>query len=70
MIKPDLVVDISSFTTLKMNAIKAFSAQDYNSKSKEPETAISGKDFIEIQVGRCAEMGRQIGVKYSEGFTV
>ncbi len=70
MIKPDLVVDISSFMTVKMNAINAFSSQFYNPKSKEPETAISGKDFMEFQIGRCAEMGRQIGVKYGEGFTV
>jgi N-acetylglucosamine malate deacetylase 1 len=70
MIKPDLVIDITSTMEIKMKAIKAFTSQFYDPASKEPETPISGKDFLDFQYGRATEMGRLIGVKYGEGFTV
>ena len=70
IIKPDVVVDISSTMEIRMAAIKAFASQFYDPKSKEPVTPISGKEFLDFQYGRCAEMGRLIGVQYGEGFTV
>ncbi|MFN4082716.1 MAG: bacillithiol biosynthesis deacetylase BshB1 [Bacteroidia bacterium] len=69
-IKPDFVVDISDYFEDKMNAIKAYKSQFYNPDSIEPQTPISGKDFMEFLNARAKEFGRAIGVKYGEGFTV
>ena len=52
-----------------MKAILAFSSQFYDPSSKEPDTEISGKDFIDFLAGRAMEMGRPLGVQYAEGFT-
>ncbi len=68
-IKPDIAVDISSVWDKKMQAIRAFSSQFYDPFSTEPDTEISGKDFIEFLSGRAMEMGRPLGVQYAEGFT-
>lgn len=68
-IKPDVIMDVTSAMEIKMKAILAFSSQFYDPKSKEPETPISGKDFLDFQYGRSAEMGRLIGVRYGEGYT-
>ena len=69
-IHPDFVVDISDYIEKKHLAIKAFSSQFYNPKSKEPETLISGKDFLENVNAKMSVWGRSINVKYAEGFTV
>lgn len=68
-IKPDFVVDISSFMEKKMLAIKAYGSQFYNPTSNEPETLIAKKDFLGEIEYRSQELGRIIGVKYAEGFT-
>lgn len=68
--KPDFVVDITSYMDKKMESILAFESQFYNPNSKEPESPISSKEFLEFTKSRAAEFGRQIGVKYAEGFTV
>lgn len=67
---PDLVVDITPYFERKMEAIKAFSSQFYDPNSREPQTPISGKDFMDYVASRCLHMGRQISVQYGEGFTV
>ena len=69
-IKPDLVVDISSCFSKKMESIKAFQTQFYNPESEEPETPISSLAFLQYLEGRAREMGRLIGVEFGEGFTV
>ncbi|NNF02654.1 MAG: bacillithiol biosynthesis deacetylase BshB1 [Bacteroidia bacterium] len=69
-IKPDFVVDISDYIDFKVNSIKAFKSQFYDPDSKEPETAISSKKFLDSIKERPAELGRSIGVSYAEGFTV
>ena len=68
-IEPDLVVDISDFIDQKMEAIQAYASQFYDPNSKEPQTAISSKTFIESIVSRAQDLGRMIGVRYAEGFT-
>lgn len=68
-IKPDFVIDITDFYDRKMQAIKAFKTQFYDPDSTEPQTPISGRDFINSLNGRMAEYGRSIGVFYAEGFT-
>ena len=67
--KPDIVVDISTFFNKKMEAIKAHKSQFYNPKSKEPQTVISAPDFFKLVEAKAISSGKQIGVKYGEGFT-
>ncbi|HNQ61519.1 MAG TPA: bacillithiol biosynthesis deacetylase BshB1 [Bacteroidia bacterium] len=69
-IRPDFVIDVSSVWEERMKAVLAYSSQFYDPKSKEPDTAISSKDFIDFLPARAREMGRQAGVSYAEGFTV
>jgi len=69
--EPDFVVDISDYFDRKMESIYAFSSQFYNPDtpdSNEPETPISGKEFMENIKGRAAQFGRTIGKSYGEGF--
>jgi bacillithiol biosynthesis deacetylase BshB1 len=69
-IKPDLVVDITSFYKRKMEAVLAYKTQFYQEEQDGPKTPISGKDFLDFLTGRMTEFGRSIGVNYAEGFTV
>jgi len=68
--KPDFVVDITPFWEDKMRAIRAFTSQFYTPGANEPETPISGKDFIGFLEARAREMGRISGVPFAEGFLV
>ncbi|MCU0360169.1 MAG: bacillithiol biosynthesis deacetylase BshB1 [Bacteroidia bacterium] len=69
-IHPDFVIDITSFIEIKHKAIMAFSSQFYSPDSKEPETPISSKAFLDSLDAKMAVYGRAIGVRYAEGFTV
>ncbi|MGV3630278.1 MAG: bacillithiol biosynthesis deacetylase BshB1 [Bacteroidota bacterium] len=69
-IQPDFVVDVTDFVEQKLEAVRAYKTQFYDPGSKEPQTPISGEEFFDFLRGRMAEFGRQIGVKYAEGFTV
>ena len=69
-IHPDFVIDISDFIDIKHEAIMAYSSQFYNPSSNEPETPISSKHFIETINSKMSILGRDIGVKFAEGFTV
>ena len=68
-IKPEFVVDVSEFADKKMEAILAFGSQFYNPNSTEPKTPISGEDFLDAVKSRMISFGRDIGVRYAEGFT-
>ncbi len=68
-IKPDFAVDVTAFFDQKMKAIMAFKSQFFDPFSSEPNTPISGEDFIDSIKGRMGAFGREIGVKYAEGFT-
>ncbi|MCK0133443.1 bacillithiol biosynthesis deacetylase BshB1 [Arenibacter sp. S6351L] len=68
-LEPDFVVDVSEFIDLKVKAIMAYSSQFYDPKSKEPETPISSKNFIDSVVYRSRDLGRMVGISYGEGFT-
>ncbi len=69
-IAPDFVVDITGYIDKKEAAILAYSSQFHDPNSKEPETPISSKTFIESVNYRARDMGRLIGKEYAEGFTV
>lgn len=68
--KPDLVVDVTDYFEQKMKSILAFKTQFFDPNSSEPDTPISGKDFLDFVESRMRQFGRPIGAKYGEGFTV
>jgi bacillithiol biosynthesis deacetylase BshB1 len=68
-IKPDIIVDITPFIDLKVNAIRAFKTQFYNPDHQEAETYISSPEFFESVLGRAREFGKSIGATFAEGFT-
>ena len=70
-IKPDFVVDITNEMEQKMLAIKAYKTQFYQDEtyiSSEPNTPISSPEFLQYLIGRAQQFGRDIGVKYAEGY--
>ncbi|MFI5221373.1 MAG: bacillithiol biosynthesis deacetylase BshB1 [Bacteroidia bacterium] len=69
-IQPDVIVDITPFFKRKLESIKAFSSQFFDPNSKEPQTPISSKEFLDFIEARNIQFGRTIGVRYAEGFTV
>jgi len=67
---PDFVVDISDWMEKKMESILCYKSQFYSPDSKEPETPLTSKRFLEMAIqNRNAELGRGIGVPFAEGFT-
>ena len=69
-IEPDFVVDITGFTETKIKSILAYGSQFYDPNSKEPESPISSKNFLESLNYRSRDLGRLAGVDHAEGFTV
>jgi len=69
-LEPDFVVDISDYIDIKMKSILAYDSQFYNPKTKEPETPIATKNFLDSVKYRAQDLGRIVGVDYAEGFTV
>ena len=67
-IKADIVVDISNQMDLKLDAVKAYSTQFFNPESKESETIISSKEFLDSVTYRAKNLGRQSNCGYAEGF--
>ena len=69
-LKPDIVIDISQQMDLKIKVVKAYESQFFNPKSKESQTIISSKDFLDSVSYRSKDLGRQSGCEYAEGFLV
>ena len=69
-LEPDFAIDVTDFVDKKFEAIMAYKTQFHNPNSKEPQTPISGEDFLDFIKGRMLQYGRSIGVKYAEGFQV
>jgi len=69
-LEPDFVVDVSGFIDKKMESVLAYKTQFYDESSKEPETPISSKNFIDSIKYRARDLGRLVGVEYGEGFNV
>ena len=68
-ITPDVVVDISGFMDIKMEAIRAYKSQFYDPNSKEPITHTATKNMLESLQYRHQNLGRLIGTDFGEGFT-
>jgi len=69
-LEPDFIVDITAYMDKKLEAIMCFGSQFYNPKSKELESPISSKNFIESVKAKSKIYGRTIGTDYAEGFNV
>lgn len=65
---PSFIVDISESHALRMQAIKAYSSQFYDPRSKEPQTVLSQETFLDFVETRAKKYGASIGVKYGEPF--
>lgn len=69
-LKPDIVVDVTGFMTIKLKAVMAYKTQFFDPNSEEPETPISSKNFTDSIEYRARNAGRLIGADYGEGYTV
>lgn len=69
-IKPDFVVDVTPYMEKKMELILAYKTQFYDPESKEPDTPISSKGFLDFIKARNMDFGRPSGFQFAEGFTV
>lgn len=68
-LEPDFVVDITGYMDKKLEVIKMYTTQFYDPNSKEANTPISGKDFLEFVVAKARVQGRPAGFEFGEGFT-
>lgn len=68
-LEPDFVIDITPFMDKKMESIMAYSSQFFDPNSKEPETPISSKNFIDYVKAKSQIFARSINCQYAEGFT-
>ena len=66
--EPSFIVDITGYHDIKMDAVKSYSTQFYDSKNEEPQTFISRPEFINYIVSRSMFYGFQIGKQYGEPF--
>jgi bacillithiol biosynthesis deacetylase BshB1 len=68
--QPSFVYDITAVFDRKLDAIRAYSSQFYSEayNKDEPQTYISGPEFLDSVIGRAQMLGKMIGVKYAEGF--
>ena len=67
---PDIVVDITKEIDSKLIAVRAYTTQFFNAKSKESETIISSQAFLDSITYRAKDLGRQSNCEYAEGFLV
>ena len=65
---PDFVVDITPFFSKKMEAILTFRSQFFDPGGQEPNTPISGKDFLDFMEAKARVFGRPILAEFAEGF--
>jgi N-acetylglucosamine malate deacetylase 1 len=68
VVPPSFVVDVTKVWATKMRAIAAFKSQFHNPKSKEPETFIARKSFLDMIEGRGRHWDAMIGAEYGEAF--
>jgi N-acetylglucosamine malate deacetylase 1 len=67
---PSFVYDVSAVFDRKLASIRAYSSQFHSVTydKDEPQTYISGPEFLDSVIGRAQMLGKMIGVKYAEGF--
>lgn len=62
------VVDISDVYERRLKAIKAHKSQLHDPNSKDPQTILSQKEFLEMLEARARYYGYRIGTQYGEPF--
>jgi bacillithiol biosynthesis deacetylase BshB1 len=67
---PSFIVDVSDFAEDKMRAIAAHRSQFYDPNSSEPETALTGKTYLDQIRARMTTFGSMIGTAAGEPFYV
>lgn len=68
-LEPDFVVDITPYVEKKIEIIQCYKTQFYDPDSKENNTPISTKSFMELVTGKAQLLGRPAGFEYAEAFT-
>lgn len=63
---PSIILDISDVYQIRKKAIRAYKSQFFNPKSKDPETLLSKKSFLDFLETRVKFYGQLIGVEYAE----
>ena len=66
--QPSFIVDVSAVYGTKRDSLLAFGSQFYDPKSKERETLLSSKIFLESIFARDKHYGSLINVEYGEPF--
>jgi N-acetylglucosamine malate deacetylase 1 len=68
--QPSFVYDTSPVFNRKLEAIRCYNSQFHstNYNKVEPQTYISGPEFLDSIIGRDQMLGKMIGVKYAEAF--
>ncbi|MDX1406718.1 MAG: bacillithiol biosynthesis deacetylase BshB1 [Saprospiraceae bacterium] len=69
-LSPDICVDVTPYMEKRMDAIRCFSSQFYDPDSPDPDSPISGKDFLDMILAAARVYGRPIGAEFGEAFTV
>lgn len=67
-LKPDFVVDISTYMDAKIELIQCFESQFYKAQTDELDTPISGRDFLEFIRSNAKVYGRPCGFEYAEAY--
>jgi len=67
---PSFIIDVSEFLQEKTRAIAAHTSQFYNPNSKELETRLTGKNFLDELENRSRHFGSLIGARAGEPFYV
>ncbi|HEV8591395.1 MAG TPA: bacillithiol biosynthesis deacetylase BshB1 [Pyrinomonadaceae bacterium] len=70
LVVPSFIVDISDFLDAKMDAIRAHRSQFYDPNSSEPETMLTGKEFLDRLESQSKYYGSLISVAAGEPFYV
>ncbi|MCK9410616.1 MAG: bacillithiol biosynthesis deacetylase BshB1 [Bacteriovoracaceae bacterium] len=65
---PTFIVDVSDVYAIKQRSLEAFSSQFYNPNSKERETILSSKLFLESIYARDRHFGSLMNVEYGEPY--
>jgi bacillithiol biosynthesis deacetylase BshB1 len=70
LLVPSFVVDVSDFLQEKLAAIRAHKSQFHDPNSTEPETMLTGEDYLAQLESRSRYFGSLIGVAAGEPFYV
>tara|TARA_A100001015_G_scaffold264291_1_gene311807 strand:+ start:8093 stop:8815 length:723 start_codon:yes stop_codon:yes gene_type:complete len=68
-VKPDIVINITGYLEKKIEAVKAYKSQLFDSKNNKNNTPISTENFLNSVKYRAQNLGRLIGAEAGEGFT-